>query len=191
MDKENLKQEKFRKGISLLLFFIKIGCFTFGGGWSILAQMEQEFVDKKHLITKEELLDIVSLGKSVPGIMITNISTIFGYQIAGAFGAVCSVIGIALPAVVILSVFTTCYGLLKDNVWMASILQGIRSAVVPIIGVATISLGKSGLKNKMCWIICVVSALLCYFTDINNIVIVLMGVVYAFVLQGVKWYGTD
>lgn len=49
-----------------LSFFFKIGCFTFGGGWSILAQMEQEFVDKRKLITKEELLDMVAVGKSVP-----------------------------------------------------------------------------------------------------------------------------
>lgn len=186
-----MKKETVKKGWMLFLFFAKIGCFTFGGGWSILAQMEQEFVDKKQLITKEELLDIVSLGKSVPGIMITNISTIFGYQVAGWFGAVCAMIGIALPAVVILSIVTLCYTAFKDNVWVAYALKGIRCAVVPIIGSATLSLAKSGLQTKLCWGICGVTAILCYFTNINNIVIILLGVVFALILLGVEKHGTD
>ena len=55
-------KERIKNGLMLFVFFFKIGCFTFGGGWSILAQMEQEFVDKRKLITKEELLDMVAVG---------------------------------------------------------------------------------------------------------------------------------
>ena len=82
-----MSKERIKNGLMLFAFFFKIGCFTFGGGWSILAQMEQEFVDKRKLITKEELLDMVAVGKSVPGIMITNISMLFGYYVGGWFGA--------------------------------------------------------------------------------------------------------
>ncbi|MDO4556334.1 MAG: chromate transporter [Lachnospiraceae bacterium] len=180
-----MTKENFKKGWMLFCFFAKIGCFTFGGGWSILAQMEQEFIEKQKLITKEELLDIVSIGKSVPGIMITNISTIFGYQIAGWFGAVCSMVGIALPAVVILSIITLGYSVLKDNLWVASALRGIRAAVVPIILSATFSLGKSALKGKLCWIICITAAGLCYFTTLNNIVIIVIGIGFALIRMGV------
>ena len=81
-----MSKERIKNGLMLFAFFFKIGCFTFGGGWSILAQMEQEFVDKRKLITKEELLDMVAVGKSVPGIMITNISMLFGYYVGGWFG---------------------------------------------------------------------------------------------------------
>lgn len=184
-------KEKLKMSWMLFLFFAKIGCFTFGGGWSILAQMEQEYVEKKKIITKEELLDIVSIGKSVPGIMITNISTIFGYQIAGGWGAIASMIGISLPPIIILSILTIGYAVLKDNVWVAGALQGVRAAVVPIIASATLSLGKAGLKNKMCWGICIIASILCYFTDLNNIVIVLMGLAFAFILMGIKQYGTN
>ncbi|MFR5992100.1 MAG: chromate transporter [Mediterraneibacter faecis] len=52
----------------------------------MLAQMEQEFVDKRKWLTKSELLDMVAVGRSVPGIMITNISMIFGYFVGGVFG---------------------------------------------------------------------------------------------------------
>jgi hypothetical protein len=49
--------EKLKKGLTIFAFFFKIGCFTFGGGWAILAQMEQEFVNKRQVITKAELLE--------------------------------------------------------------------------------------------------------------------------------------
>ena len=135
-------------------FFFKIGCFTFGGGWSILAQMEQEFVDKRKLITKEELLDMVAVGKSVPGIMITNISMLFGYYGGGWFGGVCAVLGMACPAVLILSFVTAFYKVLKSNVWCYAALRGIRCAVVPIMGSAALSLGKEAFRRKSAIPIC-------------------------------------
>ena len=55
-------KDRVKKGLELFVFFFKIGCFTFGGGWSILAQMEQEFVDKRIWLTKSELLDMVAVG---------------------------------------------------------------------------------------------------------------------------------
>ena len=123
-------KDRVKKGLELFVFFFKIGCFTFGGGWSILAQMEQEFVDKRKWLTKSELLDMVAVGRSVPGIMITNISMIFGYSVGGVFGGFCAVLGITTPAILILSIVTMFYSKLKDNVWCASALRGIRSAVV-------------------------------------------------------------
>ena len=120
-----MSKERIKNGLMLFAFFFKIGCFTFGGGWSILAQMEQEFVDKRKLITKEELLDMVAVGKSVPGIMITNISMLFGYYVGGWFGGVCAVLGMTCPAVLILSFVTAFYKVLKSNVWCYAALRGI------------------------------------------------------------------
>lgn len=55
--------------MALLLFweFIKLGAFTFGSGWSIIAQMEQEFVDKRHWVEQSDLLELIAVGKSLPG----------------------------------------------------------------------------------------------------------------------------
>lgn len=108
---EAAPEQTSRVKMALLIFayFIKIGSFTFGSGWSILAQMEQEFVDKRRWLTKQELLELVAVGKSLPGIMITNITMLFGYQMAGVLGGVLAVLGIALPAVVVLSLVTLAY----------------------------------------------------------------------------------
>lgn len=182
-------KEKIKKGLELFAFFFKIGCFTFGGGWSILAQMEQEFVDKRKWITKSELLDMVAVGKSVPGIMITNISMIFGYSVAGVWGGVCAVLGITAPAILILSLVTAFYSKLKDNIWCASALRGIRSAVVPIIGSAAFSLGKEAFKTKISIAAGVIAFLLCLFTDLGNIELVGLAVATVLIWQlvsGVK-----
>lgn len=143
-----------RVKMALLIFayFIKIGSFTFGSGWSILAQMEQEFVDKRRWLTKQELL-----------------------------GGVLAVLGIALPAVVVLSLVTLAYDAIKSNYWVWAALQGVQCAVVPIIGGAAISLGKEALKDKVSVFICLAALAVCYFTSISNIVLILAGVVAALV----------
>lgn len=177
-----MKKEKLKNGWMLFGFFFKIGCFTFGGGWSILTQMEHEFVEKRKMITKEELLDLVAVGKSLPGIMITNISMLFGYQTAGGFGGVCAVLGIACPAVLILSAVAYGYDYLKSSFWCRCALEGIQAAVVPIIGCAALSLGKEIFRTRKGRIICSIAFLLCMFTEISNIVLVLMGAAAALIL---------
>ena len=185
-------RENLKKGWMLFCFFFQIGCFTFGGGWSILAQMEQEFVVKKGLITKDELLDLVAVGKSVPGIMITNISMLFGYQVAGWVGGFCAVVGIACPAVLILSIVAAGYELLKSNYWCHCALEGIQAAVVPIIGSAALSLGKEIFQTAKGRMICGIAFLLCIFTKIGNIELVLIGIgvsLVCYFAQGVKKHG--
>ena len=176
--------EKIKMGVELFLFFFKIGCFTFGGGWSILAQMEQEFVDKRKWLTQSDLLDMVAVGRSVPGIMITNISMIFGYSMGGVFGGFCAVLGMTAPAILILSVVTLFYSKLKDNIWCAGALRGIRCAVVPIIASAALSLGKAAFKTKVSIAAGMIALILCIFTDIGNIELVCLGVAAVLIWQG-------
>ena len=179
-------QPRWKMALLIFGYFIKIGTFTFGSGWSILAQMEQEFVDKRQWLTKADLLELMAVGKSLPGIMITNIALLFGYQMAGVLGGVLAVLGIALPAVVVLSLVTLVYDVIKDNYWVWAALKGVQCAVVPIIGGDAISLGREGLKERMGLLLCLVSLLLCHFTSLSNILLILAGVVGALIWMGVK-----
>ena len=113
--------------------------------------------------------------------MITNITMLFGYQMAGVLGGVLAVLGIALPAVVVLSLVTLAYDAIKSNYWVWAALQGVQCAVVPIIGGAAISLGKEALKDKVSVFICLAALAVCHFTSISNIVLILAGVVAALV----------
>ena len=177
--------------MALLLFweFIKLGAFTFGSGWSIIAQMEREFVDERGWMTKSDLLELIAVGKSLPGIMVANITLLFGYQMAGVLGGICAAIGLCIPAVVTLTIVTAIYDAIKDNYWVWSALKGVQCAVAPIIGGAAISLGKDALTSAMPIIICAVAFVLCYFTSISNLTLVVAGVVIALVWMGVSEHG--
>ena len=94
------------RALELFLYFFKIGFYTFGGGWSIVAQIQQEYVQKKGWITDEELLDITSVGRSLPGLMIGNVSYLFGYHVVGFPGALACLLGISLPSLIVLTVVT-------------------------------------------------------------------------------------
>ena len=183
-------QKNLKKSLNLFLFFFKIGCFTFGGGWSIIAQMEEEFIKKRNLITKEELLDMTSVGKSLPGIMITNISTIFGYRMAGVMGAIAATLGLVAPSILILSFVTMIYNYIKDNTYVGYALKGIRSAVIPIIGSSVLSLWRTAVKDYFCLIFCLAAFILSAFTDIGNISIILLGLLIACIMTGGQRYGT-
>ena len=175
-----------RMALLMLLYFIKIGAFTFGSGWSIIAQMEREFVDERGWMTKSDLLELIAVGKSLPGIMVVNITLLFGYQMAGALGGICAAIGLCIPAVVTLTIVTAIYDAIKDNYWVWSALKGVQCAVAPIIGGAAISLGKEALKDKIAIGLCLAALCICLFTSISNLVLVIGGAVLGLVWMGVK-----
>lgn len=180
-----MSKEKFKKAWECFLYFFKISWFTFGGGWSIVAQMQKDFVDEKKELTAEELLDIVSVGRSLPGTMIGNVAYLFGHRRAGALGGVVSVIGMVLPPMLILSALTYGYGLLKDNIWVAKMLQGVRAAVVPIILVAAMKLRNGAFPNKLCYGVCLGACVLNAFFGVNCVLVILLGVAAGLIMG--KW----
>ena len=162
--------------MQLLLFFMKIGCFTFGGGWSIVAQMQMEFVDKRQWITEEELLDYTSVARSMPGIMIGNTSLLFGYHIAGVPGAFAAVLGITIPSLVIITLVSLVYDAFRTNPYVLRALVGVRAAVLPIIISAGLRLRKGALKDWIGYVLMAVAAALSLF-KVNNVIIIALGVV--------------
>ena len=155
-----MTKQQWRRALPIFLTFLKFGCFTFGGGWNIIAQIQKEYVDKKHWITDEELLDFTSVGRSIPGIMVGNASVLFGYQAAGVPGALAALLGIVI---------------------------GVRAAVVPIIFSAMMKLFKSGIKDLFCGLIAVGAFVLCLFTNLSNVLIVLLGAVAGLAWQEVRY----
>ncbi len=170
----------------ILKTFFKFGCFTFGGGWSIVAQIQKEYVEKKHWITDEELLDFTSVGRSMPGLMIGNVSILFGHQTAGVPGALAALFGITFPPIAIMIAVTFLYGLIKDNRFVEYAMIGVRAAVVPIIISALLKLVRSGLKDVFCYLIALGALALCLFTGISNVLIVVLGAAAGLVYMEVK-----
>ncbi|MBQ6564040.1 MAG: chromate transporter [Clostridia bacterium] len=181
-----MKKEQRSRLADIFTTFLKFGCFTFGGGWSIVAQIQKEYVEKKHWITDEELLDFTSVGRSLPGLMIGNASVLFGHHTAGIPGALLALLGIVLPPFVIMIGVTFVYGLVKDNPYVANAMMGVRAAVVPIIISAMLKLFKAGMKDLFCYLIALGALALCLFTNISNVLIVVLGAAAGLIYMEVK-----
>lgn len=159
--------KQLKKGMQIFWFFFRIGFFTFGGGWSIVAQIQKEFVERRRWLTEEQLLDTVSVGRSLPGLMIGNVSFMFGYQNGGLFCGLMALLGISAPALLIMIAVTACYTQIKDNLYVARAMTGIRASVVPIIGSAGLRLRGSAFRDKLCYGIAAVVCVACAFLNWN------------------------
>ena len=109
------KKEKAKQCIKLFLIMFKIGLFTFGGGYAMIALLDTEFVTKKKWLTKEEFLDMVAISESTPGPSAINAATYIGYKTHGFFGALLATVGVVLPSFVI--IFCQTQGLLLFDVF--------------------------------------------------------------------------
>lgn len=180
-----MRREKLKKVWEMFCYFFHISWFTFGGGWSIVAQMQKDFVDEKQELTSEELLDIVSVGRSLPGTMIGNVAYLFAYRQAGVLGGVLAVVGMVLPPMLILSVLTYCYVMFQNNVWVAKMLNGVRAAVVPIILSAALKLCQGSFPEKVCYVLCIAGCVLNAVFGVNCVIVILLGAAAGLILG--KW----
>jgi len=174
------------RALTLFLFFFKIGFYTFGGGWSIVAQIQKEYVERQQWITEEDLLDITSVGRSLPGLMIGNVSFLFGYHVAGFPGAILSVIGISLPSLIVLTVVTWCYTMFKDNIYVSRAMAGVRATVVPIILVAALKLSRAALPEKLSWAFLLLGLVLYLFLGVSCIWIMVISGLLGLLLQTLR-----
>lgn len=120
---------------SLFFTFAKIGAFTFGGGWAMIAIMEREIVDKHGWLSREEFLDQLAVAQAMPGILAVNISVAVGDKIASTRGTIVAALGTILPSflmILAIAIFLT-PDTIKSNPVLSAMFRGIRPAVVALI----------------------------------------------------------
>ena len=166
----------------MFLEFAKFGCFTFGGGWSIIAQMQQLYVEKRKEITSQELLDLTSVAKSLPGTMIANVAMLYGYRVGGLWGGLAAVFGMILPPLAVIVAISYFYAAFRANLWASAAMEGMQAAVVPIIFSAAINLVKGSMPYPPCVLLLLISVAAYLFTDLNPILLVILGVVLGLVI---------
>ncbi|MCQ2329340.1 MAG: chromate transporter [Paludibacteraceae bacterium] len=162
---------------SLFWSFAKIGAFTLGGGYAMLAVIENEVVAKRHWIAMEDFVDLVVLAQTAPGILAVNISILTGNKIAGKRGAVVSALGAVLPSFITILVIAICFSQFQNNIWVRKVFNGVRPAVIALIAVPVFSLAKSANVGwKTVWIPIVV-ALLIWLVGVSPIYIIVTAIV--------------
>ena len=122
-----------RKLSELLFTFMRIGLFTFGGGYAMISLIDSECVEKKKWPTHDELMNITIIAESTPGPIAINCATYVGYRQAGLSGATLATIGVVLPSfLVILLIVALLNDLLKNQI-VQSVLAGIRPCFIGIV----------------------------------------------------------
>ncbi|MBP0973311.1 MAG: chromate transporter [Oscillospiraceae bacterium] len=128
--------------IELFLTFLKIGAFTFGGGYAMIAMIQAE-AERHGWLTQEELVDFVALSESTPGPLAVNMATFVGLRTGGVFGAAIATVGIVLPSFIIILIVAKCFEAYKNSKAVGGIMAGLKPAVVGMIGAAVISVART------------------------------------------------
>lgn len=154
--------EKFKNSIKLFLTMFKIGLFTFGGGYAMLALLENEFVEKKGWLAKEEFLNMLAIGESTPGPIAINSATFIGYKTAGVMGSAFATLGVCLPSFIIIYIISLFFDAFLSLKFVEYAFLGIRACVVYLIASAGFKLFKSLKKNVLS--IFIFASVLCVMT---------------------------
>ena len=133
--------------LSLFLTMFKIGLFTFGGGYAMLAILENEFVEKKKWTDKEDFLNMVAIAESTPGPIAINSATYLGYKRGGVLGSAAATLGVVLPSFIIIFTISLFFDAFLSLTYVAYAFKGIQACVVYLILSAGIKLFKGVKKN--------------------------------------------
>lgn len=137
----------------LFFTFLKIGAFTFGGGYAMIALLETEFIDRKKWMTREEFLDMVAIAESTPGPVAINSATYIGYRVAGVAGAALATLAVSLPSFIIIYLISLFFERFLALEWVARAFRGIQVCVVYLILTAGLDMLKSLRRDALSLVI--------------------------------------
>lgn len=163
----------------LFLTFLKIGAFTFGGGYAMIAVLESEIVEHKKWLSKDEFLDMVAVAESTPGPIAINSATYIGYKTGKLIGAAAATLGVVLPSFFVIFVISLFFDKFLQFKYVTYAFKGIQSCIVYLILSAGLKMFKSIEKNTMEMtivfvVIAVMTALSIFSVNFSSIVLILM-----------------
>lgn len=130
----NADMELFmKKYLGLFFTMLKIGLFTFGGGYAMIALLENEFVEKKKYLEKDEFLNMVAIAESTPGPIAINAATYIGYKQAGVLGSAMATVGVCVPSFVIIYVISLFFDAFLSFTLVEYAFRGIQVSVIYLI----------------------------------------------------------
>lgn len=173
--------------LKVALSFLKIGAFSFGGGYAVLSFIQREVVEANGWITPEQFVDIVAIAEMTPGPIAVNSATFVGYNMFGVWGGImCTLCTIAVP--VTLSLIVSFYfSKFKGNRQLQNALKGIRPAVIGLIAASCLSIAEISITSVYSLLFFGIALLLVWKFKVNPIITLIIcgalgGVFYGAVL---------
>ncbi|WP_329084726.1 MULTISPECIES: chromate efflux transporter [unclassified Streptosporangium] len=151
----------------LFLTFLKIGAVLYGSGYVLLAFLEGDFVQRLGWITRDQLLDAVSIGQVTPGPVFTT-ATFLGYVIAGLPGAVLATVAIFVPSFVFVGLLTRIIDRIRDRVWSSAFLDGVNATALALMAGVTLQLAGEAFVDPLTVALAALALLLQWRTRLNT-----------------------
>ena len=175
----------------LFLTFAKIGLFTFGGGYAMIANIRELMVAQKNWLDEDELVQVIAVAESTPGPIAINLATYTGYKLQGFWGSVAATCGVVVPSLAIIYVISLFLDAFMANTIVASAFVGIKCAVAFLILKAgadmTARIGKAPL-SRMLFLVTFAAMILAelFAVDLSSIVLILVGGIVGIVVYSKK-----
>lgn len=172
--------------LELFLSFLKIGAFSFGGGYAMLPFIEREVVEAKGWLTQTEFLDIIGISQATPGPVAINTATFVGFKTAGVAGSIVATVGVVAASFTLVLIASHFMAKFRDSATLKNALRGMRPALVALILNATLSTARAAYLpfNFRALIIGGVTLWLLLKTRTHPIVTIFMAA-----LMGIAFYG--
>ncbi len=164
------------------IFFLKVGAFTFGGGLSMLAFMQEQVVTQLQWLTPAQFLDGLALGQLTPG-PILMVAAFVGYHTGGFFGALIAGAAIFLPSFILMLAILPSLAYIQRMVWMKAALKGVGPAVIGTIGVALLQMLPNAVIDIPTGILAVATVAAISFSRIGALPLMSLGGAVGFLLS--------
>lgn len=141
--KHNTPAQEFKSLETLFFTFFKIGLFTFGGGYAMIALLEEEFIQRRKWLDKDEFLDMAAIAESTPGPVAINSATYLGYKLAKVPGAATATVAVCLPSFLIIYAISLFFEQFTQLTVIANAFKGIQVCVIYLIFSAGVRMLKA------------------------------------------------
>ncbi len=157
--------------IKLFTSVFVLSLFTFGGGYVIITMMKKKFVDELGWLEEKEMLDIIAIAQSAPGIIAVNASVMLGYRLAKIRGALICVLGTILPPLIVMTGISFIYEAIRDDPDVRYAMLGLRAGIAAVMTDAVIKMAvnTSGGNRIFTVVIMIAAFLIGFVTDMNKI----------------------
>lgn len=168
--------------LKLFISFLKIGAFSFGGGYAMLPLIRKEIIDIHGWLTTKEFIDILAVVEMTPGPVAINSATFLGYKVGGILGSVVATTAVILPSIVIILIIAHFLTRVKDSPYVSWAFTGIRPVVLGLITAASLTVAKDAIIDIKSLVLMVILFYLTSFKKLHPILVIVMaGIVGAFI----------
>ena len=167
-------------GMQLFMTFLKIGAFTFGGGYAMIPLIEREVIDHRKWVERTDFLDLLTLAQSAPGPIALNTTVFVGYRVRGLRGALAAILGIILPSFCAILAIAILFSDIRHNAWVDAAFRGMRPAVVALIVAPVLSLART--LHQVLYLVVVATAVAIWWLGWSPIYILIVAA-----LLGIAW----